>query len=348
MNKKDYYDILGLSQGCTSQDVKKNYHKLALVWHPDKHANKPEAQKKFTEINEAYSILIDANKRQLYDTYGHKGLVEESGIDGYSGLNRKNIFKEKNFAGTNKTAFDVLRDIFAENEEDDFLHTFNPFNMSDTFRSTFKDFMEENIYSSSENEEEDSFFKSYIPTFMDTSFFSSPPLFQSLFSTQNSDSSSQQPHHTQFFSFFSSSMDSDTQSYSKTSSIYVNNGKVQTSTKQRVQKGDTVIENEENNEYNNRPPPLDNKSRMKSKNDLKGSDLIFIEDDESPENPKTRTKKAKKTGKRESPNEHDALKNACRFFDFESISDDDEDDMFAIFGEKGLNFKKKCSKKTKI
>lgn len=113
--------------------------------------------------------------------------------------------------------------------------------------------MEENIYSSSENEEEDeSFFKSYIPTFMDTSFFSSPPLFQSLFSTQQSSDSSSQPHqtqHTQFFSFFSSSMDSDSQSYSKSSSIYVNNGKVQTSTKQRVQKGDTVIENEENNEY---------------------------------------------------------------------------------------------------
>ena len=89
---------------------------------------------------------------------------------------------------------------------------------------------------------------------------------------------------------------------------------------------------------------------MKSKNDIKGSDLIFIEDDESPENPKSRTKKAKKTGKRESgpQNEHDGLKKACRFFDFESISDDDEDDGFGIFGEKGLDFKKKCSKKTKI
>lgn len=69
---------------------------------------------KFTEINEAYSILSDVKKRQLYDTYGHKGLLEESGIDGCSGLSRKNIFKEKNFAGTNKSAFDVLRDIFAE------------------------------------------------------------------------------------------------------------------------------------------------------------------------------------------------------------------------------------------
>lgn len=70
--KSDYYDILGVSKNTSQDEVKKAYRKQALEWHPDKHKdNKEAAEKRFKEINEAYQILSDSQKRQAYDQFGH-------------------------------------------------------------------------------------------------------------------------------------------------------------------------------------------------------------------------------------------------------------------------------------
>jgi DnaJ-class molecular chaperone len=71
--KKDYYEILGVKKGATDKELKTAYRKLALQWHPDKNKT-PEADKKFKEINEAYEVLSNPQKRQAYDQFGHAGV----------------------------------------------------------------------------------------------------------------------------------------------------------------------------------------------------------------------------------------------------------------------------------
>ncbi|KAG9302746.1 hypothetical protein G9A89_009523 [Geosiphon pyriformis] len=74
---KDYYQILGVDKSADDEALKKAYRKLALKWHPDRHqaeADKTNAEKKFKEISEAFEVLSDKNKRQIYDTYGEEGL----------------------------------------------------------------------------------------------------------------------------------------------------------------------------------------------------------------------------------------------------------------------------------
>ncbi len=68
--KRDYYDVLGVMKSASAEELKKAYRQLALKWHPDRNKT-PEAEAKFKEINEAYEILSDAEKRQAYDQFGH-------------------------------------------------------------------------------------------------------------------------------------------------------------------------------------------------------------------------------------------------------------------------------------
>jgi molecular chaperone DnaJ len=66
--KRDYYEVLGVGRAATQEEIKRAYRKLALQSHPDRHPNDPVAEARFKEINEAYEVLSDGDKRQRYDT----------------------------------------------------------------------------------------------------------------------------------------------------------------------------------------------------------------------------------------------------------------------------------------
>lgn len=73
-SKTDYYDILGVSKGASADEIKKAYRKQALEWHPDRHKDDKEpAEKRFKEINEAYQVLSDPQKKAAFDQYGSAG-----------------------------------------------------------------------------------------------------------------------------------------------------------------------------------------------------------------------------------------------------------------------------------
>ncbi|KAJ9057577.1 Molecular chaperone (DnaJ super) [Entomophthora muscae] len=72
---KDYYQVLGVQKGASEDEIKKAYRKLALKWHPDRNTDQKEtAEKKFKELSEAYEVLSDAKKKELYDQFGEDGL----------------------------------------------------------------------------------------------------------------------------------------------------------------------------------------------------------------------------------------------------------------------------------
>ncbi|XP_016126497.1 dnaJ homolog subfamily B member 6-like isoform X1 [Sinocyclocheilus grahami] len=121
----DYYVILGVQRNSSPDDIKKAYRKLALKWHPDKNPdNKEEAEKKFKQLSEAYEVLSDANKRNVYDRYGKEGLTPGGGIGGGRGH-----FNNDHFGGfTFRNPEDVFREFFGG--QDPFADFFggDPFN----------------------------------------------------------------------------------------------------------------------------------------------------------------------------------------------------------------------------
>ena len=93
---KDFYDILGLSRGANESEIKKAYRKLAMKWHPDKNQdNKDFAEKKFKAVSEAYEVLSDPKKKDLYDQFGEDGLKEGfGGGGGFNASNAEDIFAQ--------------------------------------------------------------------------------------------------------------------------------------------------------------------------------------------------------------------------------------------------------------
>src|SRR5688500_14019849 len=74
MAKRDYYEVLGVSKGASADEIKRAHRKLARQYHPDMNKNNASATEKFKEVQEAYDVLSDAEKRRLYDQFGHAGL----------------------------------------------------------------------------------------------------------------------------------------------------------------------------------------------------------------------------------------------------------------------------------
>lgn len=88
--KRDYYEVLGVQKGAGADEIKKSFRQMAKKYHPDLHPNDKEAEQKFKEINEAYEVLSDADKRAKYDQFGHAGVdpnygAGQGGYGGYGG-----------------------------------------------------------------------------------------------------------------------------------------------------------------------------------------------------------------------------------------------------------------------
>jgi molecular chaperone DnaJ len=82
MAKRDYYEVLGVARDAGEEDLKKAYRKLAMTWHPDRNQGNKDAEARFKELNEAYDILKDAEKRAAYDRFGHAAF-EQGGPGGF-------------------------------------------------------------------------------------------------------------------------------------------------------------------------------------------------------------------------------------------------------------------------
>ena len=99
MNKKDYYEVLGVSKDASEAEIKSAFRKLAKKYHPDV-SKEPDAEEKFKEIQEAYAVLSDADKRRQYDQFGHAAF-SGNGAGGASGYD----FSDFDFS-------DIFGDIF--------------------------------------------------------------------------------------------------------------------------------------------------------------------------------------------------------------------------------------------
>lgn len=103
MSKRDYYEVLGVSKTASDAEIKSAYRKLALKYHPDKNPGDTEAEEKFKEAAEAYSVLSDQNQRAKYDRYGHAGVGSSAASAGYG-------------AGGFPGFEDILSDLFGFND----------------------------------------------------------------------------------------------------------------------------------------------------------------------------------------------------------------------------------------
>jgi molecular chaperone DnaJ len=103
MSKRDYYEVLGVSKSATADEIKKAYRKKAVEFHPDKNPGNKEAEEKFKEATEAYSVLSDVNQKAKYDQFGHAAFANGGGGGGFQG-----------FGGGDFSGFeDIFGDVFS-------------------------------------------------------------------------------------------------------------------------------------------------------------------------------------------------------------------------------------------
>ena len=105
--KRDYYEVLTVARTASEQEIKSAYRKLAMQYHPDRNPGNPEAEEKFKECTEAYSVLIDTEKRARYDQFGHAGV--SNGTGGFGG------FDPANFGDFSDIFGDIFSDFFGAN-----------------------------------------------------------------------------------------------------------------------------------------------------------------------------------------------------------------------------------------
>lgn len=109
--KRDYYEILGVKKSATLDEIKSAYRGLALKYHPDRvpAEQKKEAEEKFKELSEAYAVLSDANKRSLYDQYGHSGIDQKYAYeDIFKGADFSSVFQDLSDSGFGGGLFDEI------------------------------------------------------------------------------------------------------------------------------------------------------------------------------------------------------------------------------------------------
>lgn len=97
MSKRDYYEVLKLDRDADSEEIKRSYRKKAKKYHPDLNPDDEEAEVKFKEVNEAYEVLGNTDKRSRYDRYGHAGVDPQAGgggggFGGFGGFDVEDIF----------------------------------------------------------------------------------------------------------------------------------------------------------------------------------------------------------------------------------------------------------------
>src|SRR3970282_261107 len=78
MEKRDYYDVLGVDKGSDEASIKKAYRRLAMKYHPDRNQGDAEAEERFKQVQAAYEVLSDADKRRAYDRFGHAGIGRQA------------------------------------------------------------------------------------------------------------------------------------------------------------------------------------------------------------------------------------------------------------------------------
>jgi molecular chaperone DnaJ len=105
MTKRDYYEILGVGRDADAATLKKAYRDLAMQYHPDRNPGNGEAAEKMKEVNQAYAVLCDPQKRSLYDTYGHGGLEGYTQEDIFRNVDFGSLFQEFGF-GFGDSIFD--------------------------------------------------------------------------------------------------------------------------------------------------------------------------------------------------------------------------------------------------